>query len=208
MLIRKLIFTFALGLASTQCWASCSMKCTKAIAAGIDITKLKSLPEDVKKCISNCALKDTKNFTCVLLSKKIESPSDISALLAMLHQGPGEDLAYGIEHAKNKLEAIALSYKSEDVREFQAECGMNLHPTASGKPWAEGSTHQNFDDNLNMIQVKVAELYDGEKSSKTPSFEWTHKNGTDAKATAPGQAEYDNMRIKISEIRSARVNKK
>jgi hypothetical protein len=204
MLIRKLLFTFVVGLASTQGWASCSMKCTKAIAAGIDITKLKSLAEDVKKCISSCLLKDTKNFTCVLLSRKFEHPNNITALLEMLHQGPGEDLAYGIERAKTKLEAIALSYKSGDVREFQTECGMNLHPTASGKPWVEGGTSQNFDDNLNMIRVKVAELYDGEKSSKSPSFEWTSQNGTDAQAIAPGKARYDEMRFKISDIRTAR----
>ena len=200
MLIRKLLLTFAVGLASTQCWASCSIKCSKAAATGIDITKLKSLADDVKKCISSCPLKDTKNFTCVLLSRKFEHPGNISALLEMLHQGPGEDLAYGVEHAKNKLEAIALSYKSGDVREFQTECGMNLHPTASGKPWVEGGTRQNFDDNLDMIRVKVVEF----EGKKEPSFEWTGKNEADAQAIAPGKPEYDNMRFKMSDIRTAR----
>ena len=122
----------------------------------------------------------------------------------MLHQGPGEDLAYGIEHAKTKLEVIALSYKSGDVREFQTECGMNLHPTASGKPWVEGGTSQNFDNNMNMIRVKVAELYDGEKIGKIPSFEWTNENETAAQAITPDKNGYDKMRFKMSDIRTAR----
>ncbi|MBY0462156.1 MAG: hypothetical protein K2Q34_03125 [Alphaproteobacteria bacterium] len=204
MLIRKLLLTVVLGIASTQGWASCSMKCTKTIAAGIDITKLKSLAEDVKKCISSCPLKDTKNFTCVLLSRKFEHPNNITALLEMLHQGPGEDLAYGIERAKTKLEAIALSYKDGDVREFQAECGMNLNQTARGKQWIEGGTRQNFDENLDMIRVKVAELYDGEQSSKAPSFEWTSQNATDAQEITPLKPRYNQMRFKISDIRTAR----
>lgn len=204
MLIRKLLFTFVVGLASTQGWASCSMKCSKTIAAGIDVTKLKSLAEDVKKCISNCPLKDTKNFTCVLLSRKFANANDKTALLEMLHQGPGEDLAYGIEHAKTKLEAVALSFKSGDVREFQYECGMNLHPTASGKPWVEGGTSENFDNNMNMIRVKVAELYDGEKSGKAPSFAWTSANEADVQKIAPDKAGYDQMRFKMNDIRTAR----
>lgn len=122
----------------------------------------------------------------------------------MLHQGPGEDFAYGIERAKTKLEAIALSYKSGDVREFQYECGMNLHPTASGKSWVEGGTRQNFDDNLDMIRVKVAELYDGEASKKAPSFEWTAQNEAAAQAITPDKPGYDKMRFKISDIRTAR----
>ena len=91
MLIRKLLLTLVLGIASTQGWASCSMKCTKAMGAGVDSTKLKGLTEDVKKCISNCPLKDTKNFTCALLAKKFEHPSDKTALLEMLLHGPGEE---------------------------------------------------------------------------------------------------------------------
>ncbi len=211
MLTRKILLTFVIAFMSTQVWASCTFSCTKKLAEGVDVTKLGELTEEVKKCFTKCPLKDTKNFTCVVLSRKIDNANDVAGLLELLHQGPGEDLAYGIEAAQNKLEAIALAYKSGDVKEFQYECGMHLNATASGKEWVKGGSSSNFDHNLDRIRVKVKEIFDG--GDKAPSFKWTAENEEESKKVSAGYSldhpkekvdYYNEMRFKMDSIRTKR----